>query len=54
MYLSMLLGEAEIKTLGRGLHHLALFPLPSYAYCFLETAYQDDSIMTLDPHCAYR
>lgn len=27
--------KATIKTLGRGLHHLALSPLPSCEYCFL-------------------
>jgi len=51
---SMLLGEVEIKTLGRGLHHSALFPLPSYGYCSLETAISGSSIMKLDPLCAYR
>jgi len=50
----MLFGEVEIKTLGRVLHHSALFPLPSCICCFLETAYQDDSIMTPNLHCAYQ
>jgi len=48
------IGKAEIKTLGRGLHHSTLFPLSSCGYCFLETTYQDDSIMTPDLHCAYQ
>ena len=54
MYQSMLFGEVEIKTLGRGLHQSALLPLPSCAYWFLETAHQNDPIMTPDPHCAYQ
>ena len=52
MYRSMLFGEARIKTLGRGLHHSTLFPLPELRYCSLETAISGWSIMTLDLPCA--